>query len=153
MRKLIVLVTVSILSLAMFNVFAQGFGYRDGDRDRLRDRIHDKLNLTEDQESAIEDLRISHQKQMIEFRADIEKKELELQQLKNKDDYTRDEYIAITEEINNIRSTMHLARANHHMDVYELLDSNQKEIWNKFERKYPRHKGNFRQHRYAPRFD
>jgi Spy/CpxP family protein refolding chaperone len=159
MKNLIVSIITGIFIASTISIFAQGYGYgnrfddRDGLREHNRDRIHEKLNLTDEQESQIEELQINHQKQMIDFRADIEKKELELRELKSKGNYSREEFIALTKEISELRSSMHLARANHQMDVYDLLDSSQKEIWNQFSGKQHRFEGNFRKHRRMPRFD
>ena len=159
MKNLIVIMIVGFFALSAFNTLGQGYGYgngygdRDGKRDRDRDRIHEKLNLTDEQETKIEGLRINHQKQMIDFRAELEKKEIDLQELKNKGEYTREDYIGKIIELSEIRNRMQLARANHQMDVYELLDPAQKSLWNDFKKRFQGHKGNFRQHRNTPRID
>jgi hypothetical protein len=74
-------------------------------------------------------------------------------ELKNKGNYTRDDYLAKTKELIDLKNKIHLARATHQMDVYELLDDSQKEIWNDFKKRYPRNKGNFRQLRNKSRWD
>jgi Spy/CpxP family protein refolding chaperone len=159
MKNLFVIMVAGIFALSVLSVFGQGYGYgndygdRDGKRYRDKDRIHEKLNLTDEQETKIEGIRIYHQKEMIEFRAELEKKELELQELKNKGEYTREEYISKIKELNEIRNKIHLARANHQMDVYELLDPTQKVTWNDFKKRFSGHKGNFRQHRNKSRFE
>jgi Spy/CpxP family protein refolding chaperone len=159
MKNLFVIMVAGIFTLSVVSVFGQGYGYgnnysdRDGKRNRDRDRIHEKLNLTDEQETKIEELRINHQKEMIEFRAELEKKELELQELKNKGEYTREDYTGKIKEQSEIRNRIQLARANHQMDVYELLDPAQKATWNDFKKSIQRHKGNFRQHRKTPRID
>lgn len=151
MRNIILITT--IITLSTFGLFAQGFGDRDKDQNRSRDLIHDKLGLTEEQEAKIEDLRFDHQKEMIELRAELEKKELELQELKSKGNYTRDEYVAMTEEIMKVRNRMGMTKANHQMDVYELLDPSQKKTWNDITKNFPRHKRDFRMHRKDHRFN
>lgn len=159
MKNLFVIMIAGIFMLSALNALGQGYGYgnnygdRDGKRYRDKDRIHEKLNLTDEQETKIEGLRINHQKQMIEFRAELEKKELELQDLKNKGEYTRDDYIGKIKELSEIRNRMQLARANHQMDVYELLGPTQKATWNDFKKRFSGHHENFRQHRNKPRFE
>ncbi len=159
MKNFFVIMVAGIFALSLLSVFGQGYGYgndygdRDGKRNRNKDRIHEKLNLTDEQEAKIEDLRINHQKQMIDFRAELEKKELELQELKNKGEYTREDYIGKIKELSEIRNRMQLAGANHQMDVYELLDPAQKATWNDFKKRFPGHNDNFRQHRNKPRID
>jgi Spy/CpxP family protein refolding chaperone len=159
MKNLFVIMIAGLFSLSALNTLGQGYGNgngygdRDGKRDRDRDRIHEKLNLNDEQETKIEDLRISHQKEMIEIKAELGKKELELQELKNKGEYTREEYIGKIKELSEFRNRIQLARANHQMDVYELLDPEQKATWNDFKKRIQGHKGNFRQQRNTPRVD
>ncbi|MFA6979424.1 MAG: Spy/CpxP family protein refolding chaperone [Ignavibacteriaceae bacterium] len=93
--------------------------------------IHEKLNLTADQEKKIEDLRTAHQKKMIDLRADMQKLHLEKKELLSKGNYDRKAFLALEDKIMNQRNTIETSMANHQMDVYELLDANQKVIWNK----------------------
>jgi len=101
------------------------------DRERImdHDRIMDKLNLTDEQQEKIEALRLHHQKEMIDLKADLEKKEIDLEEIKNKDNFTRSEIIAAVENINKIKNEIALKAANHRMDIYEQLTDEQKEIW------------------------
>jgi Spy/CpxP family protein refolding chaperone len=93
--------------------------------------MHEKLNLTDEQQSQIEKLRFTHQEKMIDLKADLEKEELSLRELKNAGNYSRSEYIAKVEELMAAHNKIRLAKANHHMDVYEMLDAEQRETWNK----------------------
>ncbi len=88
-----------------------------------------KLNLTEDQQNKIEDLRTKHQKEMIDLRADLQKKELTLRELRSKDDVSRDDIVNAVKNVNSSRNEMAVARANHRYDVYETLTADQKKIW------------------------
>lgn len=90
----------------------------------------EQLNLTDAQINKIEDLRFNHQKEMIDLRAELQLKMLEMKKLKSSDDLSRNKIINLTKEINEIRNKISLARANHQMDIYEVLDNTQKKIWN-----------------------
>lgn len=103
---------------------------RERDRDRLQ--IHQKLNLTEEQQEKADILKLAHQKEMVDLKANHEKREIEMAELKNKGNYTREEFLAKTNEIISARNKIALSLANHQMDVYQLLDENQKKEWNKF---------------------
>ncbi len=98
-------------------------------REKMRDKIEERLNLTDTQKSKIEDLRISHQKKMIDLKANLEKKEVELNALRRSEKLNRSDFLKLTKEISEIKNTMAAERANHQMDIYELLDDNQKKIW------------------------
>jgi len=93
--------------------------------------MHEKLNLSPDQEKKIEDLRTAHQKKMIDLRADMQKLQLDKKELLSKGNYDRKAFLALQDKIMKQRNTIESTMANHQMDVYELLDANQKLIWNK----------------------
>ncbi|HEX9252390.1 MAG TPA: Spy/CpxP family protein refolding chaperone [Ignavibacteriaceae bacterium] len=95
----------------------------------LRMEIKKQLNLTEDQEKKIETMRFSHQESMIKLKSDLELKELEMRKLKSSDNFSRSSIINLTKEISSIKGDMALAVTNHQMDIYDLLDVNQKKIW------------------------
>lgn len=96
-------------------------------------RVHEKLNLTEDQQSKIDDLRSEHQKKMIDLRSEMQKSRLALKELRRKGEYNRSEYLEAVEKLNQIRNNIAVSAAEHRMDVYEMLNDEQKEIWNKFD--------------------
>jgi len=91
--------------------------------------LKQQLNLSEDQEKKIDGLRLSHEEAMIKFRSDLELKELEMRKLKSSEKLSRTEMINITKEISSVKNDMALARTNHQMDIYDLLDENQRKIW------------------------
>ncbi len=128
MKKLIfvlaVLFTVTALSQQLYP--------QKGDNPRSKDlrmNLKSQLNLSEDQEKKIEALRLTQEESMIKFRSDLELKELDIRKLKSSDKFSRSEMINLTKEISSIKNDMALARINHQMDVYDLLDESQRKIW------------------------
>lgn len=134
--KILVLTAVLGALLISGNLFSQEFrqGNRERDEFRNRERIQEKLNLSDEQVNKIEELKLSHRKEMIGLRADVEKKEVELEELKNSLNFSRDAYLNKINEIISGKNKIELARANHQMDVYQLLDDKQKQEWNKMTR-------------------
>jgi Spy/CpxP family protein refolding chaperone len=129
-RILIITVFLSfIIVLAGAFTFAQR--QKENRRDNKRENMIEKLNLTEEQQTQIEEIRFTHQENMIDLKADVEKKELTLKELQSTNNFSRSDYITNIEEIISAQNKIRLANANHHMDVYELLDAEQKETWNK----------------------
>jgi Spy/CpxP family protein refolding chaperone len=128
MKKLIFVFLVLFTAVSINQV-----GYsqkRDNPRSKdFRMDLKSQLNLSEDQEKKIEALRLAQEESMIKLRSDLELKELEIRKLKSSDKFSRSEIINLTKEINSIKNNMALTRVNHQMDVYELLDENQKKIW------------------------
>ena len=124
-------IIITILSALVISedFFAQEMR-QERDRDQLK--IHQKLNLTDEQQEKVEVLKLAQQKQMIDLKANLEKKEVEMAELKNNGNYTREDFLSKTNEIISARNEIALSLANHQMDVYQLLDDNQKKEWNKF---------------------
>ena len=119
------MVTTLILSN---NIFAQEKMQK---KEQFQKQIHQQLNLSDEQQTKVDEMKFAHQKEMIDLKANLEKKELELRELKNKVNYTRDEYLNKINDIISARNKIALSVANHHMDVYQILDENQKKEWNK----------------------
>ncbi|KAB2909979.1 MAG: periplasmic heavy metal sensor [Ignavibacteriales bacterium] len=108
-----------------------GWGYGGG-------KFHDDLKLTKDQETKIEALRTEHLKKMVDLQSEVTKARLSLKELMAKGDYSRADYLAALAKVDKARENLMTARANHQMDVYELLDKDQKALWNKFKSDRPR---------------
>jgi Spy/CpxP family protein refolding chaperone len=103
---------------------------------QFQKQVHQQLNLTEEQQTKVDELKFAHQKEMIDLKANLDKKELDMNELKSKGNYTRDEYLNKVNEIISARNKIALSIANHHMDVYQLLDENQKKEWNKMSHQF-----------------
>jgi Spy/CpxP family protein refolding chaperone len=128
MKKLIFVFAVLF---AAVSINQEGYSQkRDNPRSKdFRMDLKSQLNLSEEQEKKIETLRLTHEESMIKLRSDLELKELEIRKLKSFEKFSRSEMINLTKEISAIKNDMALTRVNHQMDVYELLDENQKKIW------------------------
>ena len=123
-------IVIAILSGLVISkdLFAQEM-MQERDRDQLK--IHQQLNLTDEQQEKVDALKFDHQKAMIDLKANLEKKKVEMAELKNKGNYSREEFLSKTNEIISVRNQIALSMANHQMDVYQILDDNQKKDWNK----------------------
>ncbi|MBE0571269.1 MAG: hypothetical protein IH618_06965 [Ignavibacteriaceae bacterium] len=127
--KMFTLIAIISALLVFQDFFAQETMVRKRDRDQLQ--IHQKLNLTEEQQEKADILKLAHQKEMVDLKANLEKRKIEMAELKNKGNYTREEFLSKTNEIISARNQIALSLANHHMDVYQILDETQKKDWNK----------------------
>lgn len=127
--KNLVLVLSILFAIAVLNpeIYSQK---KDHSRSReFHMNLREELNLSEDQEKKIEGLRLNHEEDMIKFRSDIELKELEMHKLKSSEKFSRSAMIDLTKEVSTIKNNMALARVNHQMDVYDLLDESQRKTW------------------------
>lgn len=129
--KLPIGILIVIFSLMLFGgtSFPQKI---DGNKKmQFRKNISEKLNLTDQQKDKMRELRISHKKQMIDLKADLEKSKLALQELSNNDNFTRAEVLAAVEKINHSKNQIASAAVNNKMDMYEILTPEQQKVWKK----------------------
>lgn len=132
-RKKIVFIVILSAFLVSQSLYAQEM--REG-KDRDQFKIHQKLNLTEEQQEKTDILKLAHQKEMVDLKANLDKRKIEMAELKNKGNYTREEFLSKTNEIISARNQIALSMANHQMDVYQILDETQKKEWNKFSKNF-----------------
>lgn len=121
------------LILAVIIAAAVNFYPQKSDQSRgeaFHGKMIERLKLTDEQKNKIEQLRIEHQKAMIDLRADMQKKRLAVRELMQKGNYSRSDYLNLVNDLSSARDKIAAARANHRMDVYELLDDQQKKIFN-----------------------
>jgi Spy/CpxP family protein refolding chaperone len=76
-----------------------------------------------------EELHFSHKREMIDLKAAMEKKKLDMKELLSKGNYTRDDYLIKVKAISNTKEKMALVKANHRMDVYDLLIEEQRKTF------------------------
>ena len=131
MRKLNLAGIAAILFIALISTqFSYGQmerrGMNQGDHHKM---MMEKLNLTDTQKEAVEELHFSHKKQMIDLKSSLEKKKLDRQELFSNGNYTRDEYLSNVKAISDAKDKMALAKANHRMDVNELLTEEQRKTF------------------------
>ncbi|MGB5848839.1 MAG: periplasmic heavy metal sensor, partial [Ignavibacteriaceae bacterium] len=123
MRKINLAAIAAILSIALISTqFSYGQmerrGMHRGDNYKI---MKEKLNLTDTQNESVEELHFSHKREMIDLKAAMEQKKLDMKELLSKGNYTRDDYLIKVKTINDAKEKMALAKANHRMDVYDLL--------------------------------
>ncbi len=133
MRKLNLAGIAAILFIALISTqFSYGQmerrGLNRGDHHKM---MMEKLNLTDTQKEAVEELHFSHKREMIDLKAALEKKQLDKQELLSKGNYTRDDYLGKVTSVSDAKDKMALAKANHRMDVYDLLTEEQRTTFNK----------------------
>ena len=129
-NKLIIVLSIVITAIVIQNVSAQNKTKGNWNLEHLS--VYNRLNLTDEQQDQISTMKINHQMEMVDLKANLKKQEIELTSLKNEGNYTREEYLAEIKSINSARDAIAISRAEFQMDVYQLLDDNQKEEWNKF---------------------
>ena len=91
--------------------------------------MKEKLNLTDTQSEAVEELHFKHKSEMIDLKAALEQIKLEKNELLSKGNYTREDYLDKVKAISDAKEKMALARANHRMDIYDSLTGEQRKTF------------------------
>ena len=129
-NKVISIVTILILAFATQNIFAQDMPRHNKEGHHFA--MYQKLNLTDAQKDQISKIKLNHDMEMVDLKANLEKKRIEMMELKNNGNYTREQFISKVEAINQAENAIAISGANFQMDVYQLLDDTQKTEWNKY---------------------
>ncbi len=131
MKRTLIITTLLSFLIVIAGAFTLAQKQRENRKDIVRGKMIEKLNLTDQQQTQIEEFRFAHKKKMIDLRADVEKKKLGLKELQSSANFSRDDYITKVGEIISAENIIKLEKANQRMDVYELLDAEQQKTWNK----------------------
>ena len=98
------IITALIIAAAV-NFYPQ---QTDTPGERFSGRMFEKLNLTDDQKDKIDHLRLKNQEEMIDLRADMQKKGLAVKELQQKGSYSRSDYLDLVNDLNDSRDKINL---------------------------------------------
>ncbi|MCF8259179.1 MAG: hypothetical protein K9J12_00245 [Melioribacteraceae bacterium] len=126
MKKTILILLIAIIISPAISIIAQPFNtcQKFG-----QEKMKEMLKLTDDQETNLENLRFNHAEEMIELKAELEKHKLSVKKMMQSGDILPDNLMEKTEEGLALHSKMKKLQTQHWIDVYNLLDETQKEIW------------------------
>ena len=85
-----------------------------------------KLNLTDEQKDKVHGLSEKHQRTMIDLKADLEKAELDKKEIIRKGAIDRKSFLEAESKISSMKAKLDAERAGHQMDIYSLLNTEQK---------------------------
>ena len=110
-------------------VWAGGWGHGGGRGDGPGKAMMEELALTKDQLKKMDDMRSTHRKEMIPIRAQVQVKQIELNQLFESDAAIGTINSKI-DEISKLKTDMAKKQAAHRVAMRQLLTPEQREIWN-----------------------
>ena len=129
MRKIILILILSIVSVSLF---AQKPMKHNFDKDiSIQERIIEKLNLTEDQLKKFNQIKFSFEENRIDILAKLKKNRLEIKKMMTSEKINNSELLKKTEEGSGLRAELDNLRTNMWLDIYNLLNDEQKIIWAK----------------------
>ncbi|HDQ00289.1 MAG TPA: periplasmic heavy metal sensor [bacterium] len=92
-------------------------------------KFYHQLNLTDEQQSKIADLRLKLEKEILPIRSELQSKHAELALLKTEDNPNIKRINGKIDEISELRSKIQKIRANNQMEIRKLLDADQRKIF------------------------
>ena len=114
----------------------QGKGMRQGHGDGMGMGFAlQELNLSEDQENQIEKLRVKHQKDMIDLRADLDKINIEKREAMKNADFSKAK--SLIDKIYGKKAEIAKKNLAHHENVYNILTPEQREAAKKLHANRP----------------
>ena len=131
-KRVFALVTVLLLVLSVFLVFAQspmmGRGEeRKGKGMQMRELI-EELNLTPEQETKMVDLRFTHQQEIIPLQRDLQKKRIELKAELEKENPNIQLLDKLSDEISALMGKIKKARLHFLLSIKSILTKEQWQI-------------------------
>lgn len=117
MKKLtILMITLFTVSIA----WAQGMGSMGPGKMGQGMAMQERLNLTDEQKSQLQDLRLTHQKEVIPYHSDLKIKMIELKEMIAKGESEKN-LLKKNNEINEIKTKLSELRLKHQLKVREIV--------------------------------
>lgn len=123
MKRYILLFSIFALLINMQLLFAQP---DDNDGPPFRDRMGKMLNLSDEQKSTIEDLRLNFQKEKLPLQSKLHELKTNLKLEITKDNYDEKKVNQTLDQIEKLEKEMHKKRINHMRSVRNILTDEQK---------------------------
>ena len=120
---------ISLMSLAIALPMLAQPGSGGQSYQKEKGAMREQLNLTEAQESQMQELRFAHEKDMINLKAKLQVEKLELRKLKQADEPNKKKVYAQIEKVGAARVAMDKAQFDHQLAVGKILTDEQYKIF------------------------
>jgi Spy/CpxP family protein refolding chaperone len=130
LNLILVLLTTFLTFTMLSNLSAQprkGFGARQNIQNHRM--MAQGLNLTDEQESKIADLRLAFQKEILPYRTELQGKRAELRLLETEANPNLNRIDQTIEQAEKIRTKIQKARARHQLEIRKILTPEQQKLW------------------------
>jgi Spy/CpxP family protein refolding chaperone len=127
-QKIAAVLTLAILLITSQTLLAQPKMEKQGPRGQGK-QFKAELNLTDDQEKQMQDLRLDLEKKMIPLEAELKTKNLEMKELHMADTPNKKKMMAQIDKISETKVKMEKAKLEHRLQVREILTPEQQKIF------------------------
>lgn len=130
MKRMIFAALFAAFFLATTSLFAQPQkDFRNGPKGHGSFMMQKMLNLTDEQTATFNDIRYKHQMEAIDLQAELKKNQVEVRKMMADKNVNSNELLQLTKANNEILAKMRTSRTQMWLDVYNILNNDQKEIW------------------------
>lgn len=124
------IIIVSMILVLVIPAVAQPRADFDGSRKPPIGML-EELQLTEDQELQMKDLRFKHEKTMIGLRANLDQEKLKLKELKLADEPNRKRIHSQIEKVGEAKTDIAKSRVDNRLEIRKMLTDDQRKIFRK----------------------
>lgn len=104
-----------------------------GQKQKVKNMPKDKhridLNLTDEQEVKIQDIRFTHEEKQIEIKSELDKNRLQIKKLIASGNFSDNQLLNLVDKSGQIQSELEKNRVAMWLDIRNILTDEQKEIW------------------------
>lgn len=126
MKKIFSLTFIFVFTFFVFqNLYAQKPNWKWNNSQTCIE----KLNLSEEQEKKINDIRFTHQEKIIDLNTKIRKNQLEIKKMISGDKMNETDIMKLADISSEIRSEIHKSKIKMWFDVNNILNDEQKIVW------------------------
>lgn len=125
MKKIIFIIVAILLTSFSTQIPAQNL---KGKKIKAK-KTFEALNLSENQEAKFKEIRFEHQEQKIDIESDLKKNRLQVKKLMSSKNIIEEELMNFIDKDSKLRSELRKSRVKMWYSIYNILDEEQKEIW------------------------
>lgn len=131
-HKLNYLISALLILVVSGSIFAQGerMGRRQMDDDNPSmgplKKMAKMLDLTESQQSQIQDLHLKHMREMLPLKSEMESLKTELKLAETEENFNAAKVESIVKKIEALRTKMTMSKILHHQEIRKLLTPEQR---------------------------
>lgn len=125
MKKIFFIITAILLTSFSTQVLAQNL---KGKKIKAK-KTFEALNLSEIQEAKFKEIRFEHQERKIDIESELKKNRLEVKKLMSSKNIIEEELMKFIDKGIKLRSELQKSRVKMWYSIYNILDEEQKEIW------------------------
>ncbi len=139
--KLTLLLLTAFLSVALVSTLsAQSHRGMAGMPRGHHEMMAKGLDLTDEQQSKMADLRLALQKELLPFQTELQSKMADLRLLKTENSPNLNRIDQVIEQAEKIRTDIQKARARHQVEVRKMLTAEQQKLWDSRTLREPGHR-------------